>query len=176
MEIDRRSYQGLRGLLPHRLQAIDQRTARGRDLLSEPSQLGIPGVGLRRFVFECGVALLQRSGVATPGVRECRFHVEHRPVQPAAAAMATLLNQLMDTRVDHLHRKALGELRQRSCGGPVDSGQGATCRNLKTERPSWRVVGPPKDNELLLSVSDQSLGIARSKRTATAQEKQGLKY
>jgi len=50
------------------------------------------------------------------------FHVERCPVDPASATKRTVLNQLMNTRIDDLHREGLGERSEGSGEFSLDLG------------------------------------------------------
>ena len=89
-----------------------------------PQEFAIPGVDHlgRSGRAQRGVALLQDARVALPAVDEGGFHVEHRPIEPAAAPGAAFLDEPMDAGLNDLNRERLRELRQRSHGNARDLG------------------------------------------------------
>jgi hypothetical protein len=59
-----------------------------------------------------GIALLDRTGISNPEVSESRFHVEHCPVHPTSPPKASLLDELVDARIDNLDGEGFGQLSQ----------------------------------------------------------------
>src|SRR5215469_15477370 len=98
MEFDLQAAECADGGPPVRLQTLQEPDPRLSDGLPQPGEIRIPDADRRRLALERGIALLKRSGVSQPRVYELRFHVEHRPVEPAPAAVSAFLNQPVNTR------------------------------------------------------------------------------
>ena len=110
MQGDRESAQIGHGCRPVRLHSIKEDTARLCNDLAEPGEFRVPGRCLSWVSLESSVALAERSLVPHPGVHELRFHVEHRPIHPAAPAITAFLHQPMHAGLDGLDGKGLGQL------------------------------------------------------------------
>ena len=121
-----------------------KRPRESRDHLAQARQLGVPRGGLVRLALERRVALLQGSGVAQPGIDERRFHVEHRPVHPAAPAAGPLLDQPVDARIDDLDREGLGELREGLDMRPATRAVVAALRQHLEANGEVRLPGAPR--------------------------------
>src|SRR5262245_57626802 len=85
------------------------------DLLAIRDHLGTPSADrvVVSAALEGRVSLAQRAMKSLPGKQELRFHVEHTPVEKAASALRSFLDQLVNPGLDDLHWQRDVECRQR---------------------------------------------------------------
>src|SRR5450432_4909597 len=127
--------------------------ARVGNLLTQPGEFHVPGARKFRLCPQCSIALLECAGVAHPGIHEWWFHVEHRPVHPAPAAIASFLDELVHARFDHLHGKRLGELSQRVSRPSRNPRSHAGAGDLEAQRldMTTSTIYPSNDSQVILS-------------------------
>ena len=84
-------------------------------------QFRLPGTRIQ-VLPECGVALAQRPTESGPVLQESWFHVEHSPVQPAAALCRSALHQPMNLGIDDFHEERRRQFSQALDIAAVQSG------------------------------------------------------
>src|SRR5579862_7035471 len=112
VQLDRLRRESPYRLRPIRLEALDHIAPRCRDQLPESREFRLPERGVSGLSAQRRVALLERAAIAHPGIDEVRFHVEHRPVDPAPPSVAAFLNQPVNPWLDDLYRECLGQVCQ----------------------------------------------------------------
>jgi hypothetical protein len=99
--------------------------------------------------------------------------MKHDPIHPAAPAMATFLHQLMDSRIDHLHRKRAGKISQRAHKRATNLRYGTVgARHLDPEALLRHSVRPPKHDQSFLPMPDQPLRASGTKRPPATEHEQ----
>ena len=140
-------------------------------------QLRVPDAHrhVRQILLECGISLPERLVIALPRRQERVFHVEHTPVQKPPAAARTLLQKLVNFRIDDLWREMFGQLRRRLCRAAADPDLGAPPASPNPERrrgPVLRALS--NDQEGPLALLNQRLEPSRTERPAPPKKKQRL--
>src|SRR6185437_14599863 len=168
-------------LPPERLYLLNDRSSGLRDSLPERRHFHVPRLRCPASRSQRRVALPNRPSVTNPPIRELRFHVEHSPIEPAPPSPPSLLDELVNLRIDHLHRKNPREVRERPHRPGVDTRPRALPPvDLEPDRmdepPSLRsrTLRPPENHQAPLPVANQPLRIPGTKGPATTQQKHGL--
>ena len=161
---------------PVRLKLRDQALPGLRDRFAEAGQFRVPGARSARIELERGVTLLERSAVSGPGVDEQRFHVEHCPIEPASAAVATLFDEAMGPWLDNLYREGLGELGPRLHRPAVDPGESPLggCLESQGSDLGRRIANVTSDSQLILSISNEAITRSCTKRSPAPEDENPL--
>src|SRR2546430_4296795 len=146
------SAQRCDGLLPVRLKLSQEPTSGFGDDFTEPRQLRIPYARLGPES-QCSVTLLECPRVPDPCIDEVRFHVEHRPVHPAAPAVPAFFDELVHAGLNDLDREGVRELGKRLRRPATDPRTGAVPRELKAEGLCLprRAHDASNDSQMILS-------------------------
>ena len=137
---------------PVRLHLLHHTSASLGDPFPERRHLHVPRLLSSAPLPQRRIPLPNRPTVPSPPVRELRFHVEHSPVEPAPPSPPALFDELVNLRINDLHRKDPGEIRQRRhgrgvnaslryppAGGPRPQGHGPASA-LKSRSGSFRTL------------------------------------
>src|ERR1700758_1018124 len=110
--------------------------------------------------------------MAAPGLHELRFHVEHGPIDPPATPVASLLDQPMDARLDHLHGKNLQQLGQGGGAPAADTSGRALARDLDPEGQLGACRGRDlsNDSQVILFVTYKALTVSCAERSAATED------
>src|SRR6185295_8605911 len=125
---------------------------------------------------EGSITLPKGAVESLPGANVIRFHVEHAPIQKSPAAGRPFFDQLVDARIDSLHWKGGGKLRERG-----DARSSYPSKSLPFE-----VFDPDVDQqrtalefsadaEPRLAAFHHGIQTGRAKGAPAAEEKNGLK-
>src|SRR6187397_1068729 len=171
-QADRLVKQGQSDRIEWRSDTTEESLPLSREGFAACSEFALPGgqIIVAGILFQRRVTLAQRQVIPAPCRQERVFHVEHTPVEKAAASPRAFFQQLVNFGVDDLRRKLLRKIRDagRDRAGHMPFRSCARRTYPERRRPS-DADGSSGNDEILLAVRDQCFAAAAPEKSRLEQ-------